>query len=366
MQVPYVDHASPDADAPVTTEQPAGGAATFAELLKRVKAEGLLEMRAGWYYRRIGLNLLLFAAGLIAFAAIGDSWLQLLVAAWLGLCAAQTAFMFHDAGHKSMFRSRRPASLVGYTHANLINGFSYGWWVGHHTRHHTHPNHLTLDPDIGRRTAIFDIKQYATRTRRQRFIVRYQSVLFFVLLTLESYKMQKNAVKQIAGRQVKYPALEGALVLTRAAVYLTCVFYLLSPPLAVAFIVVQQAVAGVYFGMIFAPNHKGMQLRDGEEETLDWLERQVLTSRNIRPSRLMDFMYGGLNYQIEHHLFPSMPQPNLPRARELTMQYCAEKGIPYREMGLVDAYREVATFLHEVSAPIRRGELKLAPDGRAA
>jgi fatty acid desaturase len=342
----------------------ADGSATFAELFKKVKGEGLLAMQAGWYYRRITLNLALFGAGLVAFVAVGDSWWQLLVAVWLGLWAAQTAFMFHDAGHKSMFKSKSSVSVVGYTHANLINGFSFGWWVGHHNRHHSHPNHMTLDPDIGRRTAIFDIRQYATRNRRQRFIVRYQSVLFFVLLTLESYKMQKNAVKQIAGKQVRQPVIEGSLILLRAAVYVTCVFWVLNPLLAVAFIVVQHAVQGVYFGMIFAPNHKGMQLRDGEEETLDWLERQVLTSRNIRPSRLMDFMYGGLNYQIEHHLFPALPQKNLPRVRQITMEYCAEHGIPYHEVGFWASYREVATFLHKVSAPIRRGELDRALAGQ--
>ncbi|SDD17734.1 fatty acid desaturase family protein [Actinokineospora iranica] len=332
--------------------------ATFTELLKRVKKEGLLDLRAGWYYRRISLNLGMLAAGIAAFFLVGDSPWQLLVAVWCGLWCAQASFMFHDAGHKSMFRARKSATIVGYTHANLVNGFSYGWWVNHHNRHHSHPNHLSLDPDIGRRTAIFDIKQYATRTRVQRFIVRHQSILFFILLTLESYKMQKTAVKTIAKRgELKSPVLESALILVRLAIYLTCLFLVLNPLLAIGFLVVQQAVMGVYFGMIFAPNHKGMEIRDGEEETLDWLERQVLTSRNINPSPLMDFMYGGLNYQIEHHLFPAMPQKSLPRARQLTIEYCKEKGIPYHELGFWASYKEVATFLHDVSAPTRTGEV---------
>jgi fatty acid desaturase len=333
------------------------GSATFTELLKRVKAEGLLDLQAGWYYRRIAVNLAMLALGIGAFFVIGDSWWQLVNAVWIGVWCAQASFMFHDAGHKSMFRAKTSATVVGYTHANLINGFSYGWWVNHHNRHHSHPNHLSLDPDIGRRTAIFDIKQYATRSRVGRFIVRYQAVLFFVLLTLESYKMQKTAWKMIIKREVKNPVLEAALIVARLAIYLTCAFLVLSPLLAVAFLLLQQAVMGVYFGMIFAPNHKGMEIRDGEEETLDWLERQVLTSRNINPSPLIDFMYGGLNYQIEHHLFPAMPQGSLARARQLTMEYCAEKGIPYVEMGFWASYKEVAHFLHDVSGPARRGEV---------
>ncbi|MHC5907928.1 fatty acid desaturase family protein [Streptomyces sp. S6] len=337
------------------SDKSVGASATFSELLQRVKAEGLLDLAPGYYYFRLTLNAAIFAAGLVAFFALGDSWLQLLVAVWMGFSGGQSAFMWHDAGHKAMFRKRRPADIVGYLHGNLVNGVSYGWWVNHHNRHHSHPNHLDMDPDIGRRTIIFDINQYATRKGRQKLVVRYQSVLFFVLLVLEAYKTQKTAVQMIARREVPHPLLEAGLLVARTAIYLTLVFTVLPPLLGVAFILVQNASLGVYLGMMFAPNHKGMELREGEEETLDWLARQVLTSRNIRPSVLVDFMYGGLNYQVEHHLFPSMPQKNLARARELTREYCAERGMPYHEVGFWTSYREVASFLHEVSAPVRQG-----------
>ncbi|MGW2564270.1 fatty acid desaturase family protein [Streptomyces sp. NPDC001514] len=355
---------SRDVSKPLTASQPslsqptAGASATFAELLRRVKKERLLDFAPRYYIGRMTLNALLLAVGFVAFFLLGDSWWQLVVAAWMGLCGAQCAFMFHDAGHKAMFRSKRASTAVGYIHANLINGASYGWWVNKHNRHHSNPNHLDMDPDIGRRTVIFDLKQYATRSGRKRLIVRYQSVLFFVLLVLESVQMNKIAVKEISRGQVKQPLLEGTLITVRAAIYLGLTFWLLSPMLAASFIVVQYAAQGFYFGMIFAPNHKGMDVRDGEEETLDWLERQVLTSRNIHPSRTIDFLYGGLNYQIEHHLFPSMAQKNLPRARELTREYCEERGIPYHEVGFWSSYREVASFLHEVSAPVRNGTVE--------
>lgn len=337
--------------------QRTGASATFAELLKRVKAEGLLDLDPRYYVGKLALNTTLLLIGFAAFFELGDSWWQLVTAVWMGLCGGQSAFMWHDAGHKAMFRSKKAASAVGYVHANLVNGVSYGWWVNHHNRHHSNPNHLDMDPDIGRRTAIFDLKQYPSRKGTQKFVVRYQSVLFFVLLVLEGFKMLRTAVLSIVQGKTKRPALETFLILLRAAVYLGLVFTVLSPGLAVAFILVQHAALGVYFGMIFAPNHKGMDVRDGEEETLDWLERQVLTSRNIRPNWLVDFLYGGLNYQVEHHLFPAMPQKNLGRARELTMEYCAERGVPYHEVGFWASYREVAAYLHEVSAPVRRGDV---------
>lgn len=333
-----------------------GHSATFAELHRQVKEEGLLRLRPRYYAARLALNTALLGAGFAAFFVLGSSWWQLGVAGWMGFCGVQSAFMWHDAGHKAMFRDKRLATAVGLIHADLVNGVSYGWWVGHHNRHHSYPNHLELDPDIGRRTAIFDLKQYSTRTGRQRFIVRYQSVLFFVLLVQELFKMQKNAIRLISRREIERPAVEASLILTRAALYLTLAFWVLTPVQAVCFILVQQVVAGVYFGLLFAPNHKGMEIRDGEEETLDWLERQVRTSRNIRPNWLTDFLYGGLNYQIEHHLFPAMPQKSLARTRILTREYCAARGLAYHETGLFRSYREVASYLHTVSAPIRQGQ----------
>ena len=326
----------------------------FAELSRRVKAAGLLDLRPGRYLLRLFRNGLMLAAGLAAFFLVGDSWWQLAVAAYLGICGAQSAFMWHDAGHKAMFRGKRAATTMGLLHANLINGVSYGWWVGHHNRHHSFPNNLDLDPDIGRRTIIFDMKQYPSRRGRKKIVVRYQHVLFFVLLVWESVKIHRIAYSALRSRTLKQPWLEGLLLVAHAAIFLTSVFLVLSPVRAILFIMVQQAVLGVYFGMIFAPNHKGMEIRDGEE-SLTWLERQVLTSRNIRPSWFIDLLYGGLNYQIEHHLFPSMPQMNLGRCREIVRDFCAEHQIPYREVGLFASYREVARFLRVVSAPVRRG-----------
>ncbi|GIF15666.1 fatty acid desaturase family protein [Actinoplanes teichomyceticus] len=332
--------------------------AHFAELAKEVRAAGLLELRPARYYGRLAFNAAMFLAGLVAFFLIGDSWWQLAVAAWMGISCVQSAYMFHDAGHKAMFRGM-PATAVGRIHANLVNGVSYGWWVNHHNRHHSFPNNIDLDPDIGRRTAIFDMSQYASRTRWQKFVVRHQHVLFFVLLVLEGYKMRRTSVLAIARGQTKRPWVEGGLIALHLAIYLTVVFTVLSPLLAVAFIVVQQGVLGLHFGLIFAPNHKGMEVRRGEE-SLDWLERQVLTSRNIRPSAFIDFMYGGLNYQIEHHLFPTMPRMNLGRARPMVRDYCARNGIPYLEVGVLESYREVAGFLHDVSEPARQGVAPVA------
>jgi hypothetical protein len=79
----------------------------------------------------------------------------------------------------------------------------------------------------------------------------------------------------------------------------------------------------------FAPNHKGVPIVPAGIKT-DFLRRQVLASHNVRGGRITDFVLGGLNYQIEHHLFPSMPRPNLRRAQALIRSYCHSHDVAYR------------------------------------
>jgi fatty acid desaturase len=87
--------------------------------------------------------------------------------------------------------------------------------------------------------------------------------------------------------------------------------------------------------------------------TEDFLRKQVLTSRNVRGGWLVDTALGGLNHQIEHHLFPAMPTPNLRKAQPIVQAYCAELGVPYEVTGLADSYARAFRHLHEVGAGLR-------------
>jgi fatty acid desaturase len=94
------------------------------------------------------------------------------------------------------------------------------------------------------------------------------------------------------------------------------------------------------------------QVQPGQE--IDFLRSQVLTARNVRSHPLTDLLYGSLNYQIEHHLFPTMPRCNLRRAQGMIVDFCQEVQVPYYETSIVQSYREILGFLHQVGAPLRR------------
>jgi fatty acid desaturase len=227
---------------------------------------------------------------------------------------------------------------------------SYGWWMDKHTRHHNNPNHDDLDPDVAPEVLIWATNSAIGRRGLKGFITRHQAGLFFPLLTLLGIDLKVSSIKAIRAGIVKRPVVEASLLVVHAIAYLTVLFLVLSPLQALAFIVVHQALFGVYLGMTFAPNHKGMPHPTGDE---DFLRKQVLTSRNVRGGWLVDIALGGLNYQIEHHLFPGMPSPNLRKAQPIVQQYCAEIGVSYEQTGLIESYRQALTHLHEVGAPLR-------------
>jgi len=169
----------------------------------------------------------------------------------------------------------------------------------------------------------------------------------FPLLLLEAISLQAVSIRRLADRR-DHRRLEGILLFAHLVGGIGLLLLVMSPLHVLAFIGVQQGLLGLYLGMSFAPNHKGMPLADAAWSS-DFLRRQVLTSRNVRGGRLLAAACGGLNYQIEHHLFPSMPSRNLPRARYIVRQFCADHAISYSETTLLDSYRQVLRYLRAIT-----------------
>lgn len=335
----------------------------YARLTRRITEAGLLQRRPGYYTLRLGVVVGLLAAGWGAFLALGDTWWQLAVAAFLALAFGQVALVAHDLAHRQVFRRRRPSEIWGRLFGNLGIGMSYGWWMNKHTRHHANPNHEDLDPDVAPDILVWSTDQARASSGPARLIGGHQAYLFFPLLTLEGFNLHVASVRALRSPWMKSRLPESLLLFLHMAAYLSALFVVLPPGKAVAFLAVHQCLFGVYLGCTFAPNHKGMPTFSGDERP-DFLRRQVLTSRNVRGGRLTDVLLGGLNYQIEHHLFPSMPTPHLRRARLVVRAYCAEIGVPYHETGLLRSYREALAHLHRVGEPIRRRR-RAARTGRA-
>lgn len=319
----------------------------FRDLALQVRAAGLLNRRPGYYKAKIGLTVATFAAGWAAFVVVGNSWATLGLAAFLGVAFTQLGFIGHDAGHQQVFGSRRANRLLGLFVGNLLIGLCYGWWVPKHNAHHAHPNEMGLDPDIGDGLVALAPAEADGMQRRNLawLLARWQAPLFFPLMTLRSVGLHVSGIQHLLRRRDRAAALEALLVALHVAIFFSVVLLVLSPLKAVAFIAVEQAVFSFYLGCSFAPNHKAMPIIPANAAT-GFARRQVVTARNITGGRLTTFMLGGLNYQIEHHLFPSMPRPNLRHAQRLIREFCVVNNLGYCETSLSESFRRILRHLH--------------------
>ena len=328
----------------------------YSELLTKVRAEGLLTKTPKFYiWTFIGitvLSLASWAAVIWLSLALTGPWelliLPLVVAH--GALTAQYAFIGHELAHNQVFQSHKLNTAFGMVVANLFAGLSYGFWLAKHNRHHGKPNMIDGDPDINLRVIAFSTEQKFAKSSTERLLTRNQGWLFPILLFFTAFDLLLDSVKSVTrstGRGANKRWIEGLMLLVRFAtpiiVFATFMELWMLP---IAWMVYMLSF-GFFMGSAFAVNHIGMPLVE-RDSRIGFLERQVLTSRNVKPSWLKDNLMGGLNYQIEHHLFPSMSRPNLARVRPMVKAFCEEKGIPYKEQGLFRGFGEVIAYMNKV------------------
>ncbi|TMR09556.1 acyl-CoA desaturase [Nonomuraea turkmeniaca] len=325
----------------------------FARLAHTIVDAGLLDRRPFYYAARIAIAVAAYLGCWTLFAWLGDSWWQLLVAVALAVVFTQFGFVAHDIGHRQVFRTRRPSDVAGLLIGNLGVGLGWGWWTTKHNRHHANPNHEDHDPDVSPAVIVWSTDQAIKSRGLPRFVARYQAFWFFPLLTLEAWHLHVASFKALFTSSAKRRGPELALLIVHFVAYFGAVFAVLPFGKALLFLIVHQGLFGLYLGSTFAPNHKGMPVLT-KDDKLDFLRKQVLTSRNVRGGVFTDVALGQLNYQIEHHLFPNMPAPSLRRAQPIVQRYCDEIGVSYLQTGLLDSYGQALRHLHEVGAPLRR------------
>ncbi len=330
-----------------------GDPKSFFHVKKLVTEAGLIGRRRG-HYLGLGIVLTVLLAGTVTgFILLGDSWFQLLMAGALGLLLTQFAFLAHEAAHRQILASHKRNDKLGQFLANIVVGISYQWWMNKHNKHHATPNTVGKDPDIEWDTISFQTEDAKRQRGVLKWITNRQGYLFFPLLTLEGLNLHMHSVRHLMRRQ-KTPGrfIELGMLAVRTVLVFGPIFAFLPLGKALAFVAVMLAVFGVYMGGVFAPNHKGMPII-APDARLDFFSKQVRTSRNIRGGWWATSLMGGLNYQIEHHLFPSMARPYLAQTRLIVQEFCKTEGVPYTETTLRQSYARVIAYLNEVGLAAR-------------
>ena len=335
----------PDPGPPVPPED-------FASLAKRVRDAGLMGKRPGYYSVKIAATSTALVALGVVGVLLGSSWWTAAVALGIAFTLGQLSFIGHDAGHRQVSRNRRRNYALGLLLTNAIAGFSFSWWLDKHNRHHAHTNQPGKDPDLEPGALAYTRDQVEARRGVPRWFARFQAITLVPLLFLEAINLHVASIIDLVRRRDRSTVAEAGLLVVHMALFFVAPFLLMGLWQAIVFVVVTQTAFGFYLGVSFLTNHVGMPIHRAADD-LDYVRRQVLTSRNLRGRLVTGFMVGGLDAQIEHHLFPTMPRANLRRARTLVRSFCADESIAYTEASAWRAYRDVFSHLKTTGAPLR-------------
>ncbi|HYT45843.1 MAG TPA: fatty acid desaturase [Methylomirabilota bacterium] len=244
----------------------------YVELKRLIKQKGLLDKQPIYYTYKFLFTMGLLAVSLALLIVVHNFWLQLLNAGYLAFVFTQIATLAHDNGHRQIFRTTWKALIFNCVVINVLLGWSWSWWIDRHNRHHAHPNQLDLDPDID--TPFFSLSEENARGKSKflQFIVKYQAYFFFPLQVLAAIGILIWSIQFLVQKKAKYRLTEAVLIVVHYVMYFGLLLSLLGAWHAVLFIVVHQALLGLYLGSIFAPNHKGMPILDKDCQ-LDFLRR---------------------------------------------------------------------------------------------
>lgn len=358
----------------------------YRELRKKLIMMGFFKSNKMFYLWKCTSNMAMWAAA-CSMAYYSDSVLVHIASALLlGLFWQQCGWLAHDFLHHQVFKTRAYGDYAGLFWGNLMQGFSVQWWKNKHNGHHATPNlHNTSvhtqdgDPDIDTMPLLaWSLKQaqsfreFSKSGKDSAFVrlaIKYQAYTYFPVLLLarlswlnESFKTAfrlgastENAKLEMERKGLVYPILEKVLLVIFHSwvLVVSCGFGRWSLPYSLAYYLLHTGSSGLFLALVFGVGHNGMATYDAETRP-DFWKLQVTTTRNITgghgiPQFVVDWLCGGLQYQVDHHLFPMMPRHHLPKAHELVKSFCLEWGVSYHEADLIDGNREVLEHLQKVS-----------------
>lgn len=318
----------------------------YTELRKEVENSGLLSRTPVYYTLNFlvsGLSFILLFGILIYF----NNWYAaILIAFPIAFLKMQFGYLGHDAGHNAISKNYNINKVLGYLCHPLIFGMSFSYWMHRHNEHHTNPNYEGLDPDIGNPSPLsFTENQVKKRKGIAKIITRFQSYFlipaFAVIFSVIKLEAVKYMIKKRRG------LVDMVLLVANVSFFLLVIPYFIGFAKALAFYLLVTLLTNIYFGFAFFPNHLGMPILKKESE-LSFVKKQVLTSRDIKTGRILDFIFGGLNYQIEHHLFPNMSRKHLPHLKSIVKKFCQQKKILYNDCRFLEAWKEVFVYLDDL------------------
>lgn len=310
-------------------------AAYFDELRSRVQSRNLHLPTPVYGAFNVAACVIAYVAGLVLVSYV-PAWAT---AMYFAVISVELGYVSHDLIHNQYFKSKRANEIASYVTANFLIGLSRSWWLKkHNVEHHSYTNSDIHDTDIRDYDEIF-----TKNPGKFPFFHRHKRVLFWFATTLLYFNLIFLSVRHVVANR-KFGEL--ALIIANLALYPSFLVANYGPGTAALAFCATAVIAGVHLAFAFMVNHVGMEIIDGNEvKKYSWLDLQTRTSRNVLGGGVVNHVFGGLNKQVEHHLFPNASRKNVMEIAKITKAFCAEKGIAYHEVSFADSLREIARTL---------------------
>ncbi len=317
----------------------------YLALREQLEKRGLLNKTPWYYVRNISLLIIFLTAAWTTFYTFESIYVRMAIIIALGFICVQIGFLGHDAGHKAISNKQAVNNIIGHISMTLVNGVSWSYWSNRHNAHHKDPNHVDEDPDVNYLIASFNKEQAEKRNKFVRWLIKRQTFFFVPMHFLTAFSMLVNSIihtiKESRFGEITLLALHLSAWIVVPGIFIGFGW-------AALFYTIATLLRGMYFSMVFVPNHAGMPMLNPETK-LSFAEKQIITARNITPSRFADIFFGGLNYQIEHHLFPNTSRKHLRACSEIVKEHCKQNKVRYEEVGFFKCYKDVLSHVHKIS-----------------
>lgn len=323
------------------------GALAYSQLKKDVEKSGILDrdyvyysiittaVTTGFALSIAGLYFSQSLPGIVGFSII------------FSFFAVQCAGIFHDAGHRAIFKSTKNNDIIGFIYAGLL-AYTYSKWRVNHAKHHANPNEEEMDPDIERPMFSFNSKQLQQKKGLWRYVSKLQVYTYYPVGTLTGIYSQLANLVYLTREHKKTKTWEKLLYAAGISFWAISPLVVFDIQKAIIIYFTVYPLVGLYFFNIFAPNHKGMpQIKKSQK--ISFLEQQIVVSRNINGSFLIDTVLLGLNYQMEHHLFPHCPRNKLKLLSPYVKKICKKYGFEYTSVNLIESNKIILAELNQVA-----------------
>ncbi|CAB9519250.1 Bifunctional delta 6-fatty acyl acetylenase/desaturase [Seminavis robusta] len=350
----------------------------FRDIRQELMRRGLFETNPVYYYKLYAWFATLFVSSLYLTLQCQSTAAHMLGATLMGMFWQQLAGWGHDIGHSSISHNFQYDNLVGSTIGSAVLGISVGWWKRSHNTHHVVCNSIENDPDIQHMPFMAVTPEIMKEPfwssyhdkvifvdAAARFFIRHQHWFFLAIMAAGRFNLYAQSwilLLTTINRKdaiVMYYRVHEMISLTFFALWVIAVVCSLPTWLeAAGWIIISHGVSGLLHLQITL-SHFSMDTYHGNaynDASDEWYTMQIKTTLNVDCYDWMDWFHVGLQYQIEHHLYPTLPRHNLPIAKQMVEQVCKKHGIQYNETTFFQGVIKTILCLRETAMEARKGK----------